>query len=163
MNLSASNEILIDRSSDVAEKRTDVHRNNRSLYSRKDFQPGEIIAEFGWDKVHSTPNYLTVQISEHEHIELLPSYLECINHSCDPNCFFDTSNKVLEALKSIGNGEELTFFYPSAEWDMDQSFQCHCGSEQCIGIVRGAKYLPESLHTKYRFTDFIQSKLASRH
>ena len=162
MSLPLSNEILVDYSSEVAEKRTDVSQNNRSLFSRKDFGTDEVIAEFGWDQVHSTPTYLTVQIGEHEHILLLPEYLECINHSCDPNCFFDTTNKILVSLKPISDGEELTFFYPSAEWDMDQAFQCRCGSEQCIGQIRGAKYLGENLLKKYRFTDFIRHKLASR-
>ena len=162
MSLTTSNEVLIDYSSEVTEKRTDVSRNNRSLYSRKNFKANEIISEFSWDKVHNKPTYLTVQISEHEHILLLPEYLECINHSCDPNCFFDTTHKILVSLKAIRNGEELTFFYPSAEWDMDQSFQCHCGSQNCIGLIRGARHLPENLLSKYRFTDFIQKKLASR-
>ena len=107
-----------------AEKRIDVITNNRALYSKQDFNANDVIAEFFWKSVHSTPSYLTVQVSDHEHIELLPEYLECVNHSCDPNCFFNTALKQFIALKPIKEGEELTFFYPSSEWDMGQAFRC---------------------------------------
>jgi hypothetical protein len=69
---------------------------------------------------------------------------------------------LLVALRDIAPEEELRFFYPSAEWDMDQPFQCSCGSKHCIGDVKGAKYLTAEAKKKYRFTDFIKSKLEIR-
>jgi len=145
--------------SNAAEKRTDVITRHRSLYSRKEFKANEVIAGFSWKKIHSKPSYLTIQISDNEHIELLPEYLDCVNHSCDPNCFFDTTKQLFLSLKPIKEGEEFTFFYPSSEWDMDQAFQCNCHSEVCIGLIKGAKYLPANLIKNYRFTDFIEQKL----
>ena len=158
-----SNQILIDASqSEIAEIRTNLIKKHRSLYSRKEFKAHSVVAEFYWTKIHSKPSYLTVQISEKEHIELVPTYLECINHSCDPNSFFDTTSKQLVSLKDIAVGEEITFFYPSAEWDMDQIFQCDCRCANCLGVIKGAKYLDERSLKNYRFTDFIKRKLASR-
>ena len=158
-----SNQILIDASqSEIAEIRTNLIKKHRSLYSRKEFKAHSVVAEFYWTKIHSKPSYLTVQISEKEHIELVPAYLECINHSCDPNSFFDTTSKQLVSLKDIAVGEEITFFYPSAEWDMDQIFQCDCRCANCLGVIKGAKYLDERCLKNYRFTDFIKRKLASR-
>ena len=145
--------------SEVAEKRTDVITRHRSLFSRKAFQANEVIADFTWEKIHSKPSYLTVQISDNEHIELMPAYLECVNHSCDPNSFFDTDKRLFVAIKAIREGEEFSFFYPSSEWDMDQAFQCTCGSPACLGLIKGAKYLPAGLIKKYRFTQFIEQKL----
>jgi hypothetical protein len=144
---------------EVAEIRIDPISGNRSLFSKKAFEKNEVIIEFLAKSVSSTPTYLTVQIGEDLHIELLPECLACTNHSCDPNCFFDTSSMEFVAIKDIPEGEEFTFFYPSAEWDMDQPFQCNCGSDQCIGIIQGAKYLSAENIQKYRFTDFIQQKL----
>ncbi len=144
---------------EVAEIRIDPITSHRSLFSKKSFQKDEVIIEFLAKNVQSTPTYLTVQIDEDVHIELLPECLECTNHSCDPNCFFDTTRMQFVALRAITAGEEFTFFYPSAEWDMDQSFHCHCGSERCIGVIQGAKYLSASNIQQYRFTDFIQQKL----
>jgi hypothetical protein len=147
--------------SEVAEIRIDPITGSRSLFAMKPFRSNELIIEFLAKDVHSTPNYLTVQISENEHIELLPECLECANHSCEPNCFFDTTRMELITIKPIKKGEEMMFFYPSAEWDMDQPFECNCGSANCIGVVKGAKYLDQKTINRYRFTDFIKSKLGS--
>jgi hypothetical protein len=43
--------------------------------------------------------------------------------------------------KGLKEGDELTFFYPSTEWNMAQPFDCHCESESCLGKVRGASEL----------------------
>jgi hypothetical protein len=144
---------------EVAEIRIDPLSGNRSLHTRKSFRKDEVIIEFLAKHVHSTPTYLTVQIGEDLHIELLPECLACTNHSCDPNCFFDTSRMEFIAIKDINENEELTFFYPSAEWDMDRPFQCHCGSKHCLGTIQGAKYLSSDVINRYRFTDFIRQKL----
>ena len=147
---------------EVAEIRIDPISSSRSLYSMKNFKANEFIVGFISRATHTEPNYLTVQVGENSHIELLPECLECMNHSCDPNCFFDTTTMRLVTLKPLTPGEEMTFFYPSAEWDMDQPFECNCGSADCVGVVRGAKYLPANALKRYRFTDFIRRKLAAR-
>lgn len=149
-------------SAEIAEIRIDAKQNSRSLYSRKNFSQGDLIAGFGAKETFAQPTYLTVQVGDNEHIELLPEYLECINHSCNPNCFFDTATFELIALRDIAVDEELTFFYPSTEWDMDQAFKCTCGSKNCIGLVKGARYLSPENISRYRFTDFINRKFAAQ-
>jgi hypothetical protein len=156
----SSFETLIDiDQTESAEIRIDPATGSRSLFAKKNFQKNEVIMEFLAKSIQSTPTYLTVQISENEHIELLPECLACANHSCDPNCFFDTTQMQFVTLRPIADGEEFTFFYPSAEWDMDQPFDCYCGSSDCIGLIQGAKYLSVASIAKYRFTDFIKLKL----
>src|SRR5882672_777567 len=68
MIFNESKSIIVDSQSDVAEKRTDSINGHRSLFSKKNFKTGEVIATFYWDQIFPTPTYLTVQISEHEHI-----------------------------------------------------------------------------------------------
>jgi SET domain len=143
----------------IAEVRTDVHNGVRSLFAKQAFDADVVVSNFTWAEEFENPTYLTVQINENIHIELQPKFLECINHSCEPNAFFDTSKKQLISLRQINAGEEITFFYPSAEWEMDQPFECLCGSKHCIGFVRGALHLKENELNHYRFTEFIQSKL----
>jgi SET domain len=109
------------KTAEIAEVITDITNGNRSLFSKKAFCKDDIISAFDWDIVYESPNYLTVQIADNKHIILQPSFLECINHSCAPNAFFDTTKKELICVKPIAIGEEITFFYPSAEWDMDQA------------------------------------------
>ncbi len=146
-------------SAEFAEIKTDLITGNRSLFAKKNFKKGAIITPFYWNKIHERPNYLTVQIADNQHVELLPTLLECTNHSCDPTGFFDTKNQQFICIKSIKKGEEITFFYPSAEWAMDQSFVCNCGSKNCLGLIQGAKFLPKNVLINYQFTDFIQQKL----
>lgn len=145
-----------------AEIRIDPISGHRSLFSRKNFKANELIIKFVAKNVQATPTYLTVQVGENEHIELFPDCLECCNHSCEPNCFFDTTRMEFIAIKPVKAGEEFTFFYPSAEWDMDQPFACNCGNPECLGAINGAKYLDAKAVRKYRFTDFISGKLRSR-
>jgi hypothetical protein len=44
------------------------------------------------------PNYLAVQTGEAQHVMLGPSYLQFINHSCDPKGCFNTDKMQLQAL-----------------------------------------------------------------
>ena len=155
----AQQTIAEEQSEPLSEVRTDVTTGHRSLFSKKVFHPDDVISHFYWEEVRNTPTYLTVQIGEDRHVELLPTYLECANHSCHPNAFFDTTKKQLVCIRPIQVAEEITFFYPSAEWDMDQPFDCHCKSSECIGHIAGAKYLSPDQTQHYRFTDFIRQKL----
>lgn len=132
----------------------------RSLVCKSFFNTNDEICTFSFNNVLKEPNYLTIQIGENKHIELIPSFLECTNHSCSPNCFFDTTNHKLIAINNIKDGEEFRFFYPSSEWDMEQEFECNCSSKNCIGTIKGAKYLSESQRKTYRFTEYIKQKFS---
>lgn len=52
-----------------------------------------------------------------------------------------TGLEILAGPRGLKAGQELTFFYPSTEWDMAQGFDCFCGSEKCLGYISGAKNL----------------------
>jgi hypothetical protein len=155
-------ETLIEEElSEIAEIRIDPIDGTRSLWAMKPFKANELIIEFIAKDVYSTPSRMTVQIREDVHIILHPEALECANHSCDPNIFFDTTRMELLSVKPIRTGDELTFFYPSAEWNMASPFECNCGAANCIGRIQGAKYLDQKTVNRYRFTDFIKTKLAN--
>ncbi len=145
-----------------AERRQKVSNDQNVLFALRSFQPGEVIADFSAGTISAEPTYLTVQVGNHKHITLQPEFLQYINHSCDPNVFFDTTTLQLVALKNIQEQDEFCFFYPSAEWKMTQSFDCYCGASNCIGQIRGAFYLSPEAQTQYRFTDFIQQQLVKK-
>lgn len=145
-----------------AERRQKVSNDQNALFALRSFQPGEVIADFSAGTISAEPTYLTVQVGEKKHITLQPEFLQYINHSCNPNVFFDTTSLQLVALKEINSDEEFVFFYPSAEWKMTQSFDCYCGAVNCIGQIRGAFYLSPEIQTRYRFTDFIQQQLVKK-
>lgn len=91
------------------------------------------------DRVLHQPTYQTVQTGVETHVE--DPYLSYMNHSCDPNVEIDTTRMECRAIRPIEPLEELRFFYPSTEWDMDRPFICQCGSLNCLRMVAGAKYL----------------------
>lgn len=128
------------------------------LKSKKDFNKDDCLIEFSADSTSETPTYLTVQINEKEHISLNPQFLQYINHSCNPNVYFDIENYKLIALKTIQKNDELTFFYPSSEWEMIQPFTCFCKNENCLHEIKGAKFLAYTDLMNYRFSKFISKK-----
>jgi hypothetical protein len=162
MSLNTTPEYLSVSSHGIAEVRERISNHQYALFALRSFQVGALIADFWPGAISTQPTYLTVQVGRAKHITLQPAFLQYINHSCDPNVFFDTGSMKLLALKDLEAGDELCFFYPSTEWKMRQPFQCYCGSPQCLGKIRGAAFLPEELWTKYRLTDFIQQQLAKK-
>ncbi len=131
----------------------------KSLHSTRKFFPEDIITEIKITKYVDKPSYLSVQIDEAKHIMLKPEYLQYINHSCDPNVFFDTKNMQVVCLKSIEIGDAMTFFYPSTEWSMTQPFDCLCGSTKCLDKIQGAAYLSTDISKLYQLNEHITNKI----
>ena len=146
----------------IAEVRQRYSNHQNALHALQSFRSGEVIAGFSAGTIAAEPTYLTVQIDAGKHITLQPEFLQYINHSCAPNVFFNTTTMQLVALKDIGENEEMTFFYPSTEWKMTQSFRCYCGSSGCLGEIKGAAFLPKHVWKQYQLTDFIQQQLTKR-
>jgi hypothetical protein len=163
-----SNSILLTSSIEVisnhdfAEIRLNRHTNQKSLHAVRPAKEGDVLSNFSAGTTTTIPNYLTVQTGVNRHITLDPEFLQYINHSCDPNVFFDTTTMEVVALKDISENEEFSFFYPSTEWDMAQPFYCYCGSPECLQNIKGAKYIREQIKN-YRLTDFIRHQLISNH
>ncbi|MGB3006760.1 MAG: SET domain-containing protein-lysine N-methyltransferase [Chitinophagaceae bacterium] len=147
---------------EIAEVRQKISNGQNALFALRSYQPGEVIADFSAGTISSEPTYLTVQVDIEKHITLTPEFLQYINHSCDPNVFFNTTTMQLVALREVSIEEEMSFFYPSTEWEMTQSFNCYCGSPACIGEIKGAAFLSNEIALQYRFTDFIQLQLSKR-
>ncbi|TVY40239.1 hypothetical protein LOCC1_G006762, partial [Lachnellula occidentalis] len=85
--------------------------------------------------------YATVQMGREQHLNL-NSDLVYINHSCVPSVIFDTTSlSILAGPSGLQVNQELTFFYPSTEWDMAQGFSCFCGAPTCRGWISGAKQM----------------------
>lgn len=137
----------------------DPIQQQNGLVSLKDFKKDSIICHFSAAEILPYPSRYTVQIADDKHIILTPLFLEYINHSCEPNCFFDTKQFKLKALRDIQSGEEFCFFYPSTEWDMQEAFECQCGSKNCIQYIQGAQHLSPEHLDNYQFTYYIQQKL----
>jgi hypothetical protein len=115
--------------------------------------PGALLARISMPPLTFTKKaYSTVQVSRHQHVELNCDFL-FTNHSCEPSVEFhvqktgptfaidvrvaarqDADGRVIGLRK----GDDLTFFYPSTEWDMAQPFACNCGTATCLKWIDGA-------------------------
>jgi hypothetical protein len=142
--------------------RQNIDNNQKAFFAQRKYDPGQVVADFSAGKILPKPTYLTVQVDTDKHIMLQPEHLQYINHSCDPNVFFDTYTMKVVALKPIAEGDEMTFFYPSTEWDMAQPFKCHCGSSNCLGEIKGAAHINPKILRSYTLTRFIQQQLHDR-
>ncbi|KAJ3187751.1 hypothetical protein HDU85_006144 [Gaertneriomyces sp. JEL0708] len=118
------------------------------LVAKVPIKAGESVApiEGHYDAVK---RWSSVQIGIDRHIEL-NSELVYMNHSCDPSVHIDAERMAVIAERDLQAGDELTFFYPSTEWDMSQPFDCWCGAKTCVKQVAGAKNLSaEQLKGRY--------------
>ncbi|KAI9591145.1 hypothetical protein BDF19DRAFT_456114 [Syncephalis fuscata] len=131
------------------------------LVATKDYPANSEIIKLDAKTLVSVPDpvYTTVQTGEKSHVELNCD-LTFMNHSCNPNVHINTHTWELTAARDIAAGDEMTFFYPSTEWHMDQPFDCWCGSEKCIGKVCGAKDAPKDILSLNYLNDHIIQMLS---
>jgi hypothetical protein len=123
--------------------KTEKENKFRTLVTKQAYKAGEVICS-----IVDKPTRFTVQISKDKHTHV--GKLAALNHSCDPNVILDTENMLMIARRDIEKGEELFFFYPATEWEMQAPFICLCGAANCIHVVAGARFLPLSvLETQY--------------
>ncbi|KAG8699573.1 hypothetical protein FRC09_006538 [Ceratobasidium sp. 395] len=141
---------------------------NSGLTSLQHHKAGKVITRLtGTTKTKKSWSTVQHGVGPEDHIEL-NSVLVYANHSCSPNTAFDLTspNKAewnFRALRDIRVGEELSFFYPSTEWDMDQAFECKCGAENCLGRISGAKDLSRAqLEQRGFISSYISEMLDQR-
>ena len=125
------------------------------LLTDEPFSRGQLIYRIAGYRLTHQPTYQTIQIGPDTHIEEL-GVLAYLNHSCQPNTLVNTIALTVTALRDIAAGEDLTFFYPSTEWEMDRPFVCLCGAPQCVRLVAGAKYLSIDALSRYFINQHIR-------
>ncbi len=126
----------------------------RTLTTKQAYKKGEVICSMPSENIMDKPNRYTVQIARDRHTHV--GKLAALNHSCDPNVILDTEKMLMIACKDIAKGEELFFFYPSTEWEMQAPFICLCGAANCIHVVAGARFLPLSTLENHYLSSHIR-------
>jgi len=130
-----------------------------ALIVTQDLKINNSLIKFDYKDILEKPNRFTLQVGENQHITFKQDYLKYLNHSCNPNIYIDLDKKELIAIKDIKAGEELSFFYPSTEWEMEEAFDCNCKAEKCLGKIKGAKYINKEILAEYKLSVFIKSSL----
>jgi hypothetical protein len=135
------------------------------LVSLQAFHRGEIVAKLDNIQYVTEKKWTTIQVGKNLHI-VLNDELVFMNHSCNPSVNVDVSEMVIKANRDISPGDEITYFYPSTEWEMSTPFVCHCDQPQCLRIVAGANHIPISKLSHYfinkHICDLIIERLSSQ-
>jgi hypothetical protein len=117
------------------------------LVATRSFEPGGHILRLRGE-IKECPSKFSVQIGPDQHMEV-PAEVQAtqpldryrwrfLNHSCEPNAKFE--NRDLVAIREIEATEQITFDYNTTEYDLATPFECHCGSDNCCGVVRGYRW-----------------------
>lgn len=95
-------------------------------------------------------------------IELNSDLVFC-NHSCRPSLVFDMTKLEVRVVEDrpLKTGDELTFFYPSTEWDMTSPFHCTCSEDGCGIRIAGAKHAKTESLKKNWLNQHIKDLLAA--
>jgi D-alanine-D-alanine ligase-like ATP-grasp enzyme len=129
------------------------------LYSRRAWLAWEVVSPLRFGAANAGPTRWTVQFSQASHAEPQPFQLRYVNHSCAPNVQFDLEGGILRAIRDIEPGDELVYFYPSTEWEMAETFDCKCGSVDCLGRIGGASQLPSGVWERQLLAGHIRASL----
>ena len=128
-----------------------------SLVSAVDLPAGALLTRITTSSPAPAKRWSTVQTGRDSHMEL-NSALLYMNHSCAPAVELDVARgevRVSRKGQGIKEGDPVTFFYPSTEWDFAAPFSCLCGSEGCVGEVRGAKFIAREEMGRWWFNEHI--------
>jgi len=86
-----------------------------------------------------------------------------INHSCEPNMWFDKQTDNIYSRCSILKGEQLTLDYATFVGKTEMKFECKCCSKSCRKVFNGRESLSTDIKTKYfgHFSAYLQRKLSN--
>lgn len=102
----------------------------------------------------------SIQLEARRHVVTENSVWRFTNHACVPNMRIDTERRAMVAVRDIAEGEELNFNYNTSEWSISSPFACGCGMPECMGEVRGFKFVPERAREALRpyLTPYLQKR-----
>ena len=125
----------------------DCKEKGKGIYATSEFNVDEEVLTLQGTSTNERGTH-TLQVGMLEHL-LVGEPWRYVNHSCNPNCGIK-NRRTLVAMRHIKKGEEITFDYAMTELELQNSFQCLCGSDICRGQIGGFKNLPEELKKKYQ-------------
>eukprot|EP01104_Vermistella_antarctica_P018126 TRINITY_DN6616_c0_g1_i1.p1 TRINITY_DN6616_c0_g1~~TRINITY_DN6616_c0_g1_i1.p1 ORF type:complete len:201 (+),score=48.01 TRINITY_DN6616_c0_g1_i1:142-744(+) len=99
---------------------------------------------FAMNNLQDTPTLYTVQVDRDSHTNC-GEPARFLSHHCNPNGDIIMDKGVYfgwVATRDIEAGETLSFDYNQTEWDITAQFKCLlCTEDDCVGEIRGLKYL----------------------
>ncbi|HMQ01629.1 MAG TPA: SET domain-containing protein-lysine N-methyltransferase [Candidatus Doudnabacteria bacterium] len=130
------------------------------VFTIKSFSTGDKIFNFSGDLIPRSPitenlsspaddRYLQVGVD----LFIGPSgnIDDHVNHSCEPNTgvLLKNNRAQLIAIRNIIAGEEITYDYSIQMYNEPWTMECMCGSENCRGVIKEYRHLPQQIKDKY--------------
>lgn len=119
---------------------------HRRLMTTEPVASGDEILALG-GVLRATPTRYSIQVAPDAHLDDMGP-ADATNHCCDPSAFIDFSDPeriVLRALRDLSAGDEVSIHYCATEYDMASPFDCHCGADACLGLVRGYRHVSDDV------------------
>lgn len=128
-------------------------QGGKGLIAVAEIGQDEVLIDFRGSPLLDHPTRISLQVDEDRHIEGSDDTNAFLNHGCDPTAYYDYSGVYLRAVRDIAAGEEITVNYNAGDYDLHEKFACRCGSAECVGEVRGFRYL--SLDQRLKLAPFL--------
>ncbi|KAK1144633.1 hypothetical protein N8T08_004936 [Aspergillus melleus] len=133
-----------------------------AAYSLISLPAGAFFAKINTATFVDHTTYTSVANGKDLRIELNSDLVYC-NHSCNPSLVFDMTRFEVRVSEDrpLAVGDELSFFYPSTEWEMVQPFRCECsaGPDKCLGFIAGSSKVEPSTLARFWLNDHIRQLL----
>ncbi len=131
----------------------------KGVFAAEDIRSGEKIMEFGGSIISSAElpypyeaekDYF-LQVGQDLYLGPSGTLDDYVNHSCNPNSAIRINKNTVEliAISFIRFGDQITFNYATTMNSNWGEFECACGSNECLGMVKKFVDLPEPIQKKY--------------
>jgi len=146
-----------------------ISSKGKGLISKKSILKDKFVLKFDSGitiRSNSAASDTAIQIDEDTFLDSNPKQIrDFLNHSCESNTRIDFDLMGCIAIKDIKKGDEITFNYLSTEYDLkskNEHFPCFCGSKNCVGMIKGFKYLSKKQKNDLKplLTPYLLRKIA---
>ena len=152
---------IINKLNDKIEIKYDRETDSFYIVASKNILKNELITNLDNLSILSSNNKYAITKNLSEYYDTETSVLQYTNHSCCPNMIITKQGSDFVANQDIKKGEMITFNYNTTEFEIIRPFDCLCKNNNCIGLVRGFKYLEEEQQIKlldlYQCSPLIQN------
>lgn len=147
----------------------------RGVFAAEEIQANMLVLRFGGEILHLPTEFPPEYKSIEDHCQQIGPDLflgpsgemdDYVNHSCDPNCGLfeieeeNTKHLILKSLRTILQGEEITWDYSTWMWKDEWNCPCACGTPSCRKLIADFESLPVASLNRYMALGCIPSYIS---
>ena len=160
--------------SDPALQVKDIPGKGLGVVTSRPFETGDLLIVFG-GRVVTKKQLIALSCESDNAIQIeeglflipvdfeLNSIADRLNHSCEPNAGFSSSNSIV-AISSIPEGNEICIDYAScsAEAEVQPPFECNCGTTGCRRLLTALDWKLPKVRSQVGayFQPFLKRRIA---